>query len=230
MRLLIFRQAQSVRQIRKDLAKNKVLLMNYRRLGNEKDLLDALIEAAVIRAFSLEAAHITTEKDFESLVSLGREVLFPEAKKLESQAEKIFVLFQKIEKKLKGSIPLAWADSFADVKQQLSYLVFDGFLASVPDAQLKEYPRYLLAITKRLEKLQENLQRDRVATQEFKAVWEPYAKRAEKHQREGVIDPALLTYRWMLEEYRVSLFAQELKTKVPVSPKRLRVFWEQVSV
>jgi ATP-dependent helicase HrpA len=230
MRLLVLRQAQGIRQLRKDLAKNKFLIMHYRSLGNERDLLDALIDAAVIRAFKLEHVRIYTQADFDSVYDAGCDTLFIEANELAQQAERIFSLHQKIEKKLKGSIPLAWADSLADIKQQLSCLIFEGFLSEVPDVHLKDYPRYLQAILKRIEKLQGNTQRDRVATQEFKVAWEQYAKRADKHQREGLIDPSLAAYRWMLEEYRVSLFAQELKTKVPVSPKRLRALWEQVAV
>jgi len=230
MRLLVLRQAQGVRQLRKDLAKNKSLVMSYRGLGKEKDLADALIEAAVIRAFKLETAVVFTRNDFDTVYAAGCDALFSETNDLAQQAERIFSLYQQIEKKLRGSIPLAWADSLSDIKQQLSGLIFEGFLAEVPDVHLKDYPRYLQAILKRIEKLQGNLQRDRVATQEFKTVGEQYAKRADKHQREGIIDPALVEYRWALEEYRVSLFAQELKTKIPVSPKRLRALWEQVSV
>ena len=230
MRLLVLRQMQGIRQLRKDLAKNKSLVMSYRGLGNEKGLADALIEAAVIRAFKLETARIFTQDDFDNVYAAGCDTLFSETSGLAQQVERIFSLYQQIEKKLKGSIPLAWADSLSDIKQQLSGLIFEGFLSEVPEAHLKDYPRYLQAILKRIEKLQGNLQRDRVATQEFKVVGEQYAKRAEKHQREGIIDPALVVYRWALEEYRVSLFAQELKTKIPVSPKRLRALWEQVPV
>ena len=230
MRLLILNQAQSIRQLRKELAKNKTLVMAYRGLGTERELQDSLIEASCIHAFKIGNDKIFSKEDFDALYERGRSLLFNEVKQLEKQAEVIFSLYQNIEKKLKGNIPLLWANSLADVREQLDALIYTGFLAEVPSVQLKEYPRYLQAIMKRLEKLDGNIQRDRVATQEFKKVWEQYAKRADKHHREGVRDSALSQYRWMLEEYRVSLFAQELKTKVPVSPKRLRALWADISV
>ena len=72
------------------------------------------------------------------------------------------------------------------------------------------------------------MQRDRVWTGELTAAWEQYTARAAKHAQEGKRDPQLTLYRWMLEEYRVSLFAQQLGTKMAVSDKRLSKQWSQV--
>ncbi len=72
------------------------------------------------------------------------------------------------------------------------------------------------------------LQRDRVCSGELATLREQYQTRAAKHAREGKRDPNLVVYRWMLEEYRVSLFAQQLGTKQPVSDKRLNKLWGEV--
>lgn len=89
-------------------------------------------------------------------------------------------------------------------------------------------PRYLKAVEQRFDKIGAQLQRDRVWSGELGGYWEQYQARLNKHQQEGKRDPQLALYRWMLEEYRVSLWAQQLGTKVPVSDKRLNKQWSQV--
>ncbi|HHX34581.1 MAG TPA: DUF3418 domain-containing protein, partial [Gammaproteobacteria bacterium] len=83
-------------------------------------------------------------------------------------------------------------------------------------------------IEQRLEKLPSQVQQDRVWTIELTGYLDKLKKRQEKHAQEGKYDEALTQYRWMLEEYRVSLFAQQLGTKVPVSDKRLSKQWTAV--
>ena len=70
--------------------------------------------------------------------------------------------------------------------------------------------------------------RDAQGLMDVRPLWEAYLRRAELHRRQGTTDPALRQFRWMLEELRVSLFAQELKTAVPVSVKRLQTLWAEV--
>jgi len=115
-----------------------------------------------------------------------------------------------------------------DIKQQLANLVYPGFVRETPAEWLKELPRYLKAIEQRFDKIAAQLQRDRVWTGELNACWEQYLARTAKHAREGKRDPQLQLYRWMLEEYRVSLFAQQLGTKMAVSDKRLSKQWALV--
>ena len=80
----------------------------------------------------------------------------------------------------------------------------------------------------RLEKLGAQVQKDRVWSGELGNLWAQYKARADKHAQEGKRDEQLTLYRWLLEEYRVSLFAQQLGTKVPISDKRLSKQWSQV--
>ncbi|OPF31358.1 ATP-dependent helicase [Pseudomonas aeruginosa P47] len=93
---------------------------------------------------------------------------------------------------------------------------------------MKEYPRYLKAIEQRLDKVAGQVQRDRVWSGELGELWAQYQARLAKHAQEGKRDAELQVYRWMLEEYRVSLFAQQLGTRLPVSDKRLAKQWSQV--
>ncbi|HXR01764.1 MAG TPA: DUF3418 domain-containing protein, partial [Pseudomonas sp.] len=125
------------------------------------------------------------------------------------------------QKRFKGKIDLAQAVALNDIKGQLSQLVYPGFVRETPAAWLKELPRYLKAIELRLEKLGSQVQKDRVWSIELGNLWAQYQTRAAKHAQEGKRDDELVVYRWWLEEYRVSLFGQQLGTKVPISDKRL---------
>lgn len=229
VRLLVLKLGQPVRQFRKDLALKKNLFLSFRALSTEKELSEALVDAAVLRCLP-EQPLIKTPHDFENLFFSVRQNFLQVANALVILLEKIGLLYQKINKTLQTLTSLSWANSLLDIQQQLQYLFAQDFLVQVPEAQLKEYPRYLEAILKRLDKLKENSQRDYLALQEFKPFWEQFQQRALQHRRELRDDAALDNYRWLLEEFRVSLFAQELKTKVPVSAKRLRLAWDAVQV
>jgi ATP-dependent helicase HrpA len=125
-------------------------------------------------------------------------------------------------KKLNAS--RAYAAPIADVEQQLVRLFARGFVVDVAPAQLAHYPRYLKAIGLRLEKLRSDPARDTQRMQEVAALQTPWLR--EVAARKGVADPRLEEFRWLLEELRVSLFAQELRTPMPVSAKRLQKAWE----
>ena len=119
----------------------------------------------------------------------------------------------------------AYKHAAADLNRQLQGLVFPGFIARVPYEHLQHYPRYLAAMSRRLEKLAQAPDRDEQHTRELSRLWQQLQSRAERNRNSGVVEPALDEFRWMLEEQRVSLFAQELKTPYPVSYKRLAKAW-----
>src|SRR5258706_10384977 len=116
-----------------------------------------------------------------------------------------------------------------DMREQVARVMPKNFVAATPAALLPHLPRFPKGISVRLTKL---TNAGLVKDQQGMAVVEPleksYRERAEKHRKEGIIDPALMQYRWMLEELRISLFAQELKTSIPISTKRLSEQWTLV--
>jgi ATP-dependent helicase HrpA len=118
----------------------------------------------------------------------------------------------------------AFAGTVADIEQQLARLFASGFLVDVLPAQLAHYPRYLNAIALRLDKLKNDPARDAQRMQEIGALQTPWLR--ELAGRKGAHDPRLEEFRWLLEELRVSLFAQELRTPMPISSKRLQKAWE----
>jgi len=120
--------------------------------------------------------------------------------------------------------PAAW-----EAAEHLTRLTPPGFLTATDWTFLREYPRYFRAVPIRFEKLRSGGEAaDRQGVAELDKYWQDYLKRLELHQLAGITDPELEVFRWMLEEYRVSLFAQRLGTTVKVSPQRLEKQFEKV--
>jgi len=121
-----------------------------------------------------------------------------------------------------------WHYVLEDIRHQLEQLTPPGFLVSTPWEWLQQFPRYFKAIVIRLDAARGDIERDRNHCEEIRRRWLGYLQRKEENERLGIEDPELIRYRWMVEEYRVSLFAQRLGTALPVSAKRLDQQWERV--
>ena len=154
-----------------------------------------------------------------------------------SSAPATKLLGQRVElPKRAGVVPqppapgLKWQYAVDDVRGQLDRLAGPKCLGQTPWDWLRHGPRYFGAIRFRLESVVAGgWIRDRQGFDEFLPRWEAYAERARQHEAQGIFDPELVQYRWMLEEFRVSLFAQKLGTSVPVSGKRLDQQWSKIS-
>jgi ATP-dependent helicase HrpA len=115
-----------------------------------------------------------------------------------------------------------------DAQQQLDQLVHPAFLQTTPWLQLQQLPRFLEALRIRLEKYPLQVGRDQEATRLLTRLWQQYQERRQYCERHELVDEGLDEYRWLLEELRVSLFAQALGTRVPVSEKRLQRRWQEL--
>jgi len=121
-----------------------------------------------------------------------------------------------------SNLPATRGTTKHDINQQIAALNQEGFLASTQWIWLKEYPRYLQGISRRVEKLSTvPAEKDREFADEIGFHWSKYAELQEQHRAVGIVDPELDQLRWMIEEYRVSLFAQKLGTAIKVSSKRI---------
>lgn len=139
---------------------------------------------------------------------------------------KIFEAYQKARLAIEENKSANWQHASADVKRQIKSMFTDGFLLSTPWMWLTEFPRYLRAVAYRMERLSSgSLDKDREYTYEIGFGWDRFCEQHERLQADGKASEELTTYRWMLEEYRVSCFAQPLGTSVTVSPKRLEKQW-----
>jgi len=116
----------------------------------------------------------------------------------------------------------------ADIRGQLARLVHKGFMSATPWERLHDLPRYLKAAQVRLDKYPRDAERDAKHAGSIAGIWKRYEERAIKLKRAGESDARLEDFRWRIEELRVSLFAQELKTPYPVSFKRLDKLWAEI--
>lgn len=228
-RLLMQQLAEPAKFLRGKLPGLTELGLLYRELGRVESLVEDILLASLDSCI-LEGEAVLP-RDGAGLASLAerkRAGWTEHAEKLAKLTLDILKLWHGLQKRFKGKIDLAQAVALNDIKQQLSHLVYPGFVRETPAMWLKELPRYLKAIELRLEKLPGQVQKDRVWSGELSGLWAQYQARATKHAQEGKRDPQLELYRWWLEEYRVSLFGQQLGTKVPISDKRLSKQWSQV--
>ena len=113
-----------------------------------------------------------------------------------------------------------------DIRAQCAELLPKDFVEATPFERLAHFPRYLKAALLRLDKLRADPARDARLALEFAALYKPWERERLARRKSGAPDPWLEDFRWMMEELRVALFAQELKTPMPVSVKRLQKAWE----
>ncbi|HET6593509.1 MAG TPA: DUF3418 domain-containing protein, partial [Xanthomonadales bacterium] len=131
-------------------------------------------------------------------------------------------LFAQVSRKTHGAVRKKWPQAFADLSSLLEDLIYPGFLSELETGRLQHYPRYLRAIAERLAQLEQNPLRDRQRQDEVQGWWRRYL---EALAAGCAYDEAMNAYRWLLHEFRVSLFAQRLGTAEKVSPKRLAEAW-----
>lgn len=196
--------------------------MQFMSVGSPDELREQIVSKAIDIAclqdpLPHDAASFNKRKD-EGKGRLG--LLINEIARLVGS---ILAEFHGLPKKLQG-LPQAVA---ADMQGQLQGLVHKRFVAETEYTQLSHFPRYLKAMNIRLEKLRGNPSRDAQLMAEWQGAASQF-QRTVKNQPLKNIDPRMIEFRWMLEELRVSLFAQELRTPMPVSSKRLQKVWESM--
>ena len=221
-RLLMLRTAQQKNMILKQLGRVQSAL-GLKLITQHKAWLDHAVLAAYRLSFRLNEQQIRTRADFESLLASGKGDLVEQAGRLCRLLTDTYDLLFDVRRRL-SALPARYGAAATDIDAQLSLLFPDDFPLSVPDAWLWEYPRYLKAIQQRLEKLPGQWSRD----QQLQAVLADLASiyGQERVQAQAGDNSRLAEFPWWLQELRVSLFAQTLGTRGPVSEKRLRKLLE----
>ncbi len=191
-------------------------------------LRDELVTAICDRAFFVEQEAVRNKKAFENRVAKGKTRLMDVAREVCRIAGEILSEHQALRTKMNLPQYAAWPRAVADIRAQLQELMGAGFLAVVPFERLKHYPRYLQAIGVRLDRIASNPERDANWQQQLARYWQAYQTKLIADRARGLRNPKLEDLRWMLEELRVSLWAQQLKTPYPVSFKRIEKYWSEV--
>jgi ATP-dependent helicase HrpA len=215
-RLLAIAFRDRVRDLERTLAKDAALA----------PLAADVIRAAIDRVFLAESLPMTPA-EFARRVDQGRSRFTLIAQEIARSAAQIQAERAALEKKLTAA-EKAFAQPVADIRAQLARLLGPGWLARTPWERLQHLPRYLKAAALRLEKLRADPQRDQRLAAELAALELPFRRELGARSRNGAVSPELDQFGWLLEELRVSLFAQELRTPVAVSLKRLAKLWQSV--
>jgi len=205
------------------------LQAHYAPLGDSHRLAAELVLLIADRAFIGEEPDVRTADAFYARLAAHRDRLWEVGCDVAEVVGRILRAHHDLRAELETLTAPVWVEHVEDMRRHLAQLMPPGFLTATPYRWLLQYPRYLKAAGRRLEKLRNQGRiRDRRRAAEMNALWEQYLARRGDHEARGVHDPALEEYRWMLEEMRISLFAQELGTAFPVSPKRLAGQWRKV--
>lgn len=193
-----------------------------------RDLRDDLADLLADRTF-MQAALPRTEEEFQARLREGRRELPAVVYDVTKLVGPLLKAYHEAVQTIDVTTAPNMQRSVDDARAQLARLTPPGFLAGTPWLWLEQYPRYFRAITARLKKLAAGgLSRDVQAMAQIEPLWERYETRSKRLADFGVHDAELVLFRWMIEEFRVSLFAQELGTLMTVSPQRLEKQWAKV--
>ena len=219
-RLFALQLKEQIRFLEKNIPGLQQMGMQYMALGSQEELRDQIIEAGLDRACLQEPLPRNAE-EFSERRDQGKARLGLLVNEIARLAGQVLAEFHALPRKLQGA--RAHAQAVVDIQSQVQGLVGKRFILDTDHGQLSHYPRYLKAIGVRLDKLRADPARDAKLMGEWQQAAAPW-QRAQKGQ--AARDPKMHEYRWLLEELRVSLFAQELKTPMPISAKRLQKVWE----
>jgi ATP-dependent helicase HrpA len=223
-RLFALQIKDALKYLEKNIPDLQKMSVAYMPLGTSEELKQQIIDVAIDRAF-LQDPLPTDEAAFKKRMEEGRGRLTLIANEVARLAGVILTEYASAVRKIKDTKNAP--EATADCTQQLQRLMPKAFIAATPWPQLQHFARYLKAITLRLDKYRADPARDAQRMSELKAQEQRYWRLVA--ERKGAQDARMLEFRWLLEELRVSFFAQELRTPQPVSVKRLEKAWSQLT-
>ncbi len=202
--------------------------LKYAPLGSPEDLERQVAELVAERAYTPDGVLVRDPQEFERRLNAGWGRLHGVAREVAALVSRIVEGRFQLDLLLRRRPPAPWEAAVLELRNWVAYLMPAGFLLSTPWEWLVHFPRYLAAAGVRYERLRTGLERDRKATAELAPLWGRYAHYVNHEGGDPERDPLLGEHRWLLEEYRVQLFAQELGTSQRVSPQRLDEHWARV--
>jgi len=226
-RLFMLQLKEQARHIEKNLPGSQAMAMQFAALGDAAELKGQLLTASFDRACMREPwPRIRAEFDRRREEARSRVTLL--AQEIARLVGAILNEHAALQKKLQ-QMSKAFPDPCRDIQESVARLMSGRFIEQTPYERLQHFPRYLKAAGLRLDKLRADARRDARLAAEFAPLFAQWQRERVKQAKSGAPDPRLEQFRWLLEELRVQLFAQELKTPVPVSVKRLTRMWQTMN-
>ena len=234
LRLFLLQLKKEAKYILKNLPFSPESELAYNRMGKHPDLSKDILShhykedmlSLIIKSVFVNGRIIRTEQQFDQCLKDNKAELINTANQIGESAVKALKLYAQIKQQV-DRLPQQ-DKSVVDVQTQLARLFYQGFLTMTANDHLKHYPRYLKAIEVRLQTMLQQADKDQQKMQEMAKFQQWYWQSIDKRQKNEIVNPEREVFRWMLEEFRVSLFAQQLKTPYPVSAKRLEKAWNNL--
>ncbi|QWD87683.1 ATP-dependent RNA helicase HrpA [Polynucleobacter paludilacus] len=222
-RLFSIANKDTLKSLQKQLPGLRELGLLFINIGSVDALVEQILNVAIERAFMSESLP-TNAKQFQERLQAGKPRLALIAQEIAKHALNALQANLDVQKKI-AQAKASSASAYADIHNQLQGLIFPKFVSDIPYAQLVHLPRYLKAIQMRIDKLRSNPARDAQCQKDWESVARPWQKLLQGSKGSAFYVMAehqgLQDFRWQLEELRVALFAQELRTPSPMSLKRL---------
>ncbi len=220
-RLLLLNVPSPIKYLHEKLPNKAKLGLYFTPFGRVLDLIDDCIACAVDKLIADFGGFVWDEAGFEKLRDFVRENLNEVTVDIAQKVEQILTLTYQLNQRLKGKMDFTMAFALSDIKSQLASLVYQGFVQKSGYDRLPDLQRYLQAIDKRIDKLAQDVNRDRAAMLRVEQVQQAYQQLLAKLPKSKPISDEVAEIRYMIEELRVSLFAQQLGTKYQISDKRI---------
>lgn len=208
--------SKEIKYLQRNLPGIEVLSLRFAVFGKSEELKKDIVNAAIDMTFVNAAPHPRTREQFYEVLEKQQAGLIENANQLCAVLEKTMEAHRSVARRMSGSVSLSWVEPVADIKDQITHLIYPGFVTATPQEKLRRFPVYFKAIDKRLDSLDREPDRDRRRRAELLPLWERIKAQAD----------AVNQIRWMFEELRVSVFAQELGTVEKVSVARLETLLE----
>nr|WP_078753336.1 ATP-dependent RNA helicase HrpA [Enterovibrio nigricans] len=221
-RLILLNVPSPIKYLHDNLPNKSKLGLYFNPYGRVLDLIDDCIACGVDKLIESQGGLKWQPEEFEALKEYVRAELGDTVVDIAKQVEQILTTAFSINKKLKGKIDFTMAFALSDIKAQVESLIFKGFATECGYKRLPDIQRYLVAVERRLEKLPIDLNKDRLHMLKIESVTNDYKELLNKIPKGQKVPVSVKEIRWMIEELRVSYFAQQLGTPYPISDKRIK--------
>ncbi|MCU8244987.1 ATP-dependent RNA helicase HrpA [Vibrio vulnificus] len=221
-RLILLNVPSPIKYLHANLPNKSKLGLYFNPYGKVLDLIDDCIACGVDKLIEEQGGLVWEPEKFEALKEHVRAELGDTVVDIAKQVETILTTAFNINKKLKGKIDFTMAFALSDIKAQIEGLIFKGFATECGWKRLPDILRYMKAIERRMEKLPIDPNKDRLHTLKIESVVKDYKELLNKIPKGLAVPENVKEIRWMIEELRVSFFAQQLGTPYPVSDKRVK--------
>ncbi|QNE01343.1 ATP-dependent RNA helicase HrpA [Vibrio vulnificus] len=221
-RLILLNVPSPIKYLHANLPNKSKLGLYFNPYGKVLDLIDDCIACGVDKLIEEQGGLVWEPDKFEALKEHVRAELGDTVVDIAKQVETILTTAFNINKKLKGKIDFTMAFALSDIKAQIEGLIFKGFATECGWKRLPDILRYMKAIERRMEKLPIDPNKDRLHMLKIESVVKDYKELLNKIPKGLAVPENVKEIRWMIEELRVSFFAQQLGTPYPVSDKRVK--------